>query len=599
MKGTMQQHKLTELATQRKVPVEAVVDAVHVRAGLSLVNGFDRLVGGTGVVDCPRHLPTASVTQLREAHLLPQRRAASMVWQTDPIPDRPASGGVAFVWPMAIGAGSPFPQPTGHFGLTLNGAKLLSLMPDKRSRRWEGGGASLTFDAQWVKTSAPGESFSLDPHITHESALADGFAVLLVPPHLVEPGRPARLGLVVDSEFDSTRWVRVGRTVGPFASENVLPALSLAIAGTQPRRIGRHQVVFGDLHNHSGQSTLSGMDGCGRGSRASLFDYARDVAGLDFFCLSEHDWQMSEQDWRDLGALTEQYDDPGRFVTIPGFEWTSPAYGHRNVYFRDQAGPLHRSGPVGTVNQMHAEDPTPADLWRSLDGAGQRALTIPHHMSAAQFPLNLDDFHHPDYDRVAEIYSCWGDSLEHAEMATLMAHRIQERAFIHAVRHGYRVGFVASSDSHDGHPGNAQGTDSHNHLFHFLGSGLTGALVDSFDRAAVFDAIAARRCYALTGGLLTADVTLEGHPMGSEVTATDVPDRRELHIQIDSNSPLHEVVIYRNGEPVDRLTTAGCTLETTWTDDNTTPTSETSYFVKVTRADHEMAWTSPIWVLPV
>jgi hypothetical protein len=34
-------------------------------------------------------------------------------------------------------------------------------------------------------------------------------------------------------------------------------------------------------------------------------------------------------------------------------------------------------------------------------------------MSVAMLPLSLEQFHHPGYDRAAEIYSCWGDSLEH------------------------------------------------------------------------------------------------------------------------------------------------------------------------------------------
>jgi hypothetical protein len=106
------------------------------------------------------------------------------------------------------------------------------------------------------------------------------------------------------------------------------------------------------------------------------------------------------------------------------------------VYFRDGAGPLVRSGPEGTVNQMHEDDPTPVDLWNALETSHQAALTVPHHMSAAQFPLSIDAYHRPEYDRVAEIYSCWGDSLEHSDAATLYAHRVQDLAFINAVRKG-------------------------------------------------------------------------------------------------------------------------------------------------------------------
>jgi hypothetical protein len=46
-----------------------------------------------------------------------------------------------------------------------------------------------------------------------------------------------------------------------------------------------------------------------------LFAFARDIAGLDLFCLSEHDWQMNEEDWKELTATSDHFDEPGRFVT--------------------------------------------------------------------------------------------------------------------------------------------------------------------------------------------------------------------------------------------------------------------------------------------
>jgi hypothetical protein len=59
------------------------------------------------------------------------------------------------------------------------------------------------------------------------------------------------------------------------------------------------------------------------------------------------------------------------------------------------------------------------------------------------------------------------------------------------VRCSHRVGFLASSDSHDGYPGVAQDKRSHPHLFHDLGSGWIAVLADSQDRHAVFDALRA------------------------------------------------------------------------------------------------------------
>ena len=125
----------------------------------------------------------------------------------------------------------------------------------------------------------------------------------------------------------------------------------------------------------------------------------------------------------------------------------------------------------------------------------------------------------PDDDRAAAIYSCWGDSLEHHRLVSTYAERIPESAFIHAVRSGYRLGFLASSDSHDGYPDVAQGKHSHLHLFYDLGSGRVAVLADRYDRHAVFNAILARRCDALTGHASSSTCPLRDTRWGSEIDA--------------------------------------------------------------------------------
>src|SRR5690606_25195286 len=83
---------------------------------------------------------------------------------------------------------------------------------------------------------------------------------------------------------------------------------------------------------------------------------------------------------------------PGEFVTVPGFEWTSANHGHRNVYFREVgAEPFQSVRPGSPRNTIEDGAPTPLDLWAYLDHQGIPAITVPHHMSVAWFPLSLDD----------------------------------------------------------------------------------------------------------------------------------------------------------------------------------------------------------------
>jgi hypothetical protein len=218
-------------------------------------------------------------------------------------------------------------------------------------------------------------------------------------------------------------------------------------------------------------------------------------------------------------------------------------------------------------------------------------------MSAAQFPLSLENHYDSRYDRVAEIYSCWGDSLQHDPRLMLGAHHVPELAFIHAIRDGYRLGFVANSDSHDGHPGNAQGTPVRNHLFHHYGSGVTGVLVSERSRSAVLDALRARRSFAATAAGFAVATSLEGEPMGSDIPIARLPDHPTLFVEIVSDVPVASVEVYRGGYLVDTCRLTDQTARIEWIDDAGKPGQATSYFTRVIREDGETAWSSPHWVI--
>ena len=81
-----------------------------------------------------------------------------------------------------------------------------------------------------------------------------------------------------------------------------------------------------------------------------------------------------------------------------------------------------------------------------------------------------------------------------------------------AIRNGYKVGFVANSDGHKGRPGASHPGAS---TFGAYG-GLTCVLAESLTREAVFDAIKARRCYAVTGAQrIHVELAVNGLPMGA------------------------------------------------------------------------------------
>ena len=129
------------------------------------------------------------------------------------------------------------------------------------------------------------------------------------------------------------------------------------------------RAYFGDLHMHS---NLSHDRMEYNASPDQSFRMVYDVAGLDFAGLSDHSDRFRESDWWTVTKHADLWNQPGRFVVFPGYEWTSREYGHKNVFFQDTA----QADPGALFD---ARGHTPEELWQHL--GERRAVTIPHHVS--------------------------------------------------------------------------------------------------------------------------------------------------------------------------------------------------------------------------
>ena len=111
---------------------------------------------------------------------------------------------------------------------------------------------------------------------------------------------------------------------------------------------------------------------------------------------------------------------------------------------------------------------------------------------------------------MTEIVSVHGSS--EAPDAPAVIHEPVAGHFVRdALARGYRLGFVGSGDSHDGHPG-AFTTDP-------AEGGLAAILSEELTREGVLRALRARRVYATNGARIVLRVALGGAPMGGVVPA--------------------------------------------------------------------------------
>jgi Protein of unknown function (DUF3604) len=84
--------------------------------------------------------------------------------------------------------------------------------------------------------------------------------------------------------------------------------------------------------------------------------------------------------WLSYAAISEKYNEPGRFTAFIGYEWTSNKQGnnlHRVVIFRDDKSKTDQIVPFSSLDSEN-----PADLWTMLAAyekkTGGKVLAIPH-----------------------------------------------------------------------------------------------------------------------------------------------------------------------------------------------------------------------------
>lgn len=518
-------------------------------------------------------------------------------WKTSPIPETNLPR-ISFILGTGFGNGSPLPQPSGQWDIFVNDRFAVSVRVVKHSQLWKNGECSFAFSANRIETAQPFGSLTLSSIIQNESSAAFGPAFLTVPTSWVDPGTPAIIRLEAKSDVPSTRWMQLIPVANVLQHTNIYKIIDMMHDSPHPS-FGKNRVFFGDIHTHSGEIADGTVDkGCGCGSRETSYKYARGAGGLDIYALTEHEWQIDPAKNDEYFALADKYNEDGRFVCLPAFEYTNKIDGHRNVYFKTSDGLVLNADKMGWYPHLNPDKTnTPDQLLAAMEKTGVPFFTVPHHSSSASHPLNLD-FYNQKYDRLFEIYSSWGSSEYHGDFPRGVSDRYSSGNFRDALKRGQRYGIIASSDGHDDHPGNAQSPlIKHHHIFHFCGSGWVAVFAEELTRDAIYDALYARRCYGTTGVPIALDVRLNEAMMGSEIPALPSGKYPQLSVKCAGTNGIDHIRIIKNGKVVH---TEFCHNEflydLEWEDEKYDRTAPVGYYVRIVQKDRESAWSSPIWL---
>jgi len=372
----------------------------------------------------------------------------------------------------------------------------------------------------------------------------------------------------VTARYREAGVLRVGMKAGPQGQVAGVGNPTVVTEGEPPYRI-----FWADMHNHT-----DWVDGTGTSEESYLF--GRDVAHLDICGLAEHVTNVPPHTrgqvfWPEMQALARKYNEPGRYVTFLGYEYSPgprhPAHGDQCVFFLDDERPL-------------VVAPTMEEVARRL--GGDPALVIPH-VGGRIADFDTDD---PTTQRLVEVASMHG----HFEWLG------QE-----ALQAGCRMGFVGMSDGHMGRPGYDLWA-RHGRLMlepgqkysipkrpYSVPSALTAVLSSELTREAVWQALWDRRVYATSAPRVILSFTLNGKLMGSTLRTKSLP---ALEVCVHGTRAVDYVALIRGDRllAVERFGTPD--LQWEFVDEAPVVAREVPYYVRVAQADGEFAWSSPIWV---
>jgi hypothetical protein len=300
--------------------------------------------------------------------------------------------------------------------------------------------------------------------------------------------------------------------------------------------------LYGDIHNHCDLSY-----GHGRFTDA----LARAALQLDFVSITGHaHWPDMPVDdpsvahivdfhVKGFAKLRERWPqhfvdlacaNSDGFIVFPGYEIHSSAYGDYTIVYRD----------LDQAPMILAD--SPAELRGKLNAAlGDRAFAFPHHIGyrLGARGINWSAFD-PDLSPFVEMNSMHGCA-ESSEGERGYLHSMGPvdgySTMQHGLAAGHVFGIVGNTDHHSAFPGS-------------YGHGRMAVYATGPDRAAIWDAMMARRTNALTGDnihlLAAVDGTVQGGIMGPQADA-------RLRIEAVAGGFIDAIDVIRNGRLMHRI----------------------------------------------
>lgn len=346
------------------------------------------------------------------------------------------------------------------------------------------------------------------------------------------------------------------------------------------------RLFWGDLHCHS-------IFGDGIRAPEELQTFARDETFLDFFALTDHTEILSDGQWEYFKYVSNRFNEPGRFVSFNGGEWTSMSkefgigkYGHHNFIYPGNDGPVLRSNDL--------EESTLDKLFAKVKKHG--GIIIANHTASAGWGSDWNHGYDDSIVRLVETYNGGSYEMASGPGYIFKSQKIKKpnegNYVVDGLKKGLKLGMIGNGDTHDGRPGDQlhslQKTPGYSES---LGPGLTGVWAEELTRESVFKALFNRRVYATTNNRTWLKFYINDHPMGSEISTSG---NLNFKVVAASNINILNIELIKEGEVVKQYRPND--TKALWDFQEKGSRTPSWYYVRLTLDKEHLACTSPIWV---
>ncbi|HCN75994.1 MAG TPA: hypothetical protein DIT13_02220 [Verrucomicrobiales bacterium] len=274
--------------------------------------------------------------------------------------------------------------------------------------------------------------------------------------------------------------------------------------------------------------------------------YARNTSKLDFFVLTDHLERGTDATWMDTNEMSYRAHENGRFVVLPGLEWTK-SFGHMNIF-----NPGKRVWPAGLE-----------DFFK--EAAAHNVIVQVNHAASAKWNFNGLPYNETG-DKVVKLFEVRRDE--------------EDEVFRRALANGWHVAPTGTDDSHSAEWGVRA---------------WTGVLMPGLSKANLLDALRQRRVYSTTDRNCRLRFELNGAKMGEVISAQQ--ENVTITVQVedpDAQDTLARVEILADGSVLKTIEPRGPRVAETLTD--LPAPGAHYYYVRVVQADRQKLWSAPIWV---